>query len=90
MNRLQPLATREDLFVTLNAESHIDPALIERRMDYVHPKYNERSIAAQHRWSEISSVDRRTHFAGAYWNYGFHEDGLVSGLRVARALGAKW
>jgi predicted NAD/FAD-binding protein len=59
-------------------------------MDYVHPKYNERSIAAQHRWSEISSVDRRTHFAGAYWNYGFHEDGLVSGLRVARALGAKW
>lgn len=90
MNRLQPLATREDLFVTLNAESHIDPALIERRMDYVHPKYNERSIEAQHRWSEISSVDRRTHFAGAYWNYGFHEDGLVSGLRVARALGAKW
>ncbi len=90
MNRLQPLATKEDLFVTLNGEGHIDPELVERRMDYVHPKYNDRSIAAQNRWQEISRVDRRTHFAGAYWGYGFHEDGLVSGLRVAQALGARW
>ncbi len=90
MNRLQPLATQEDLFVTLNAESEINPELIERRMDYTHPKYNERSSLAQDRWQEISRVDRRTHFAGAYWGYGFHEDGLVSGLRVARILGAQW
>lgn len=90
MNRLQPLDTREDLFVTLNAGSTIDTQWIEQRMDYTHPQYTHRSVAAQDRWHEISRVDRRTHFAGAYWGYGFHEDGLVSGLRVARVLGAQW
>lgn len=90
MNRLQPLATEEDLFVTLNATDEIDPELIEERMDYTHPQYDDRSVVAQGRWHEISRIDRRTHFAGAYWGYGFHEDGLVSGLRVAQALGARW
>ena len=44
---------------------------------------------AQLRAGEISGVNR-THFAGAYWSYGFHEDGMASGLRVCRELGTPW
>jgi len=51
-------------------------------MTYYHPLYNKAAIQAQSRWSEISGV-KRTHFCGAYWFYGFHEDGLNSALRVA-------
>ena len=47
------------------------------------------AIRAQQRWREVSGVNR-THYCGAYWLYGFHEDGLNSALRVARALGVEW
>jgi len=86
MNRLQSLRTEEDYCVTLNANGNIRHDKILRRMTYYHPLYNKEAIRAQSRWSEISGV-RRTHFCGAYWFYGFHEDGLNSALRVARALG---
>jgi predicted NAD/FAD-binding protein len=57
-------------------------------MTYRHPIYTRAAIQAQSRWSEISGVNR-THYCGAYWFYGFHEDGLNSALRVARALGVE-
>jgi uncharacterized protein len=53
---------------------------------YEHPLYTRDAIRAQERWDAISGV-RHTHFCGAYWFYGFHEDGVRSGLRVADALG---
>jgi predicted NAD/FAD-binding protein len=86
LNRLQSLAVPEDYCVTLNANGSIDPAKVLRRMVYHHPLYDGGAIQAQARWSEISGRNR-THFCGAYWFYGFHEDGLNSALRVARALG---
>ncbi|HEU4952609.1 MAG TPA: FAD-dependent oxidoreductase [Holophagaceae bacterium] len=89
MNRLQPLATGRDLFVSLNAEDHVDEAKVLRKLTYEHPRYTREAVAAQTRWPELSGADR-LHFAGAYWRYGFHEDGLWSGLRVARSLGAGW
>lgn len=89
MNRLQPLATAQDLFVSLNPEGLVAEDRIHRRLVYEHPRFDLAALAAQRRWSEISGRDR-LHFAGAYWRYGFHEDGLWSGLRVARALGAPW
>ena len=89
MNRLQPLSTAEDLFVSLNAEGQVEEGQVLRRMLYEHPRYTREAIAAQARWREISGVDR-IHYAGAYWRYGFHEDGLWSGLRVAESLGAGW
>jgi len=85
MNRLQSLDTAETYCVTLNAAASIDPDKIIRRMLYYHPVYNREAIRAQARWKEISGL-RRTHFCGAYWGYGFHEDGVNSALRVARAL----
>jgi predicted NAD/FAD-binding protein len=86
MNRLQSLETPEDYCVTLNAASAIDPARVVRSLVYDHPLYTRQAIHAQSRWHEISGANR-THFCGAHWLYGFHEDGLNSGMRAARALG---
>jgi len=85
MNRLQSLKTAEDYCVTLNGEDAINPAKVLRTIVYHHPLYTQEAVHAQNRWSEISGQNR-THYCGAYWFYGFHEDGLNSALRVARAL----
>jgi predicted NAD/FAD-binding protein len=93
MNRLQPLATRQDWFVSLHAEDLLEPEAIAGRYDYEHPRYTREAIHAQSRWAEVSgpaSVHGRTHYAGAYWGYGFHEDGVRSGIKVARDLGVAW
>ncbi len=58
-------------------------------MRYEHPVYSVAATAAQQRHGDISGV-RRTHYCGAYWGYGFHEDGVTSALRVCRALGVSW
>ena len=89
MNRLQGLVTREDYCVSLNAEELLDPSRVLARMTYHHPRYTREAIAAQRRWDRISGV-HRAHFCGAYWGYGFHEDGLNSALRVAARLGVAW
>lgn len=88
MNRLQSLGTRENYCVTLNADSIIRPDKVLRRMVYHHPRFDQAAIAAQSRWSEISGQNR-THYCGAYWFYGFHEDGVRSAMRVAEALGVR-
>jgi len=86
MNRLQNLSAREDYCVSLNADDLLDASrVIERMIDH-HPLYTREAIAAQRRWSQVSGA-HRAHFCGAYWGYGFHEDGLNSALRVAERLG---
>jgi predicted NAD/FAD-binding protein len=85
MNRLQNLDTPERYLVTLNSTDRISPGKILRRMSYQHPLYTLDAIRAQQRWSEISGLDR-IHYCGAYWGYGFHEDGYRSALRVAQQL----
>ena len=57
--------------------------------DRRHPQRHREALRAQSRWAEISGQNR-THFCGAYWFYGFHEDGLNSAIRVARSLGVDW
>ena len=89
LNRLQGLRTPEQFCVTLNPTSGIDDSKVLRRLTYQHPLYDHRALRAQERWAEVSGV-KRTHFCGAYWFYGFHEDGLRSALRVASALGVEW
>jgi len=86
MNRLQSLRVPEQFCVTLNSNDHVRPEKVVRRLTYSHPLYTREAIAAQKRWNEISGKNR-THFCGAYWFYGFHEDGLNSAMRVARAGG---
>ena len=72
--------------VTLNRTEAIDPERIKGRFTYGHPQFNPRSPEVQVRHSEISGINR-THYCGAYWGYGFHEDGVNSGLQVARWFG---
>ena len=86
MNNLQRLRTKEHYFVTLNRGEEIDPATVIRRIAYDHPVYTKEGVSAHARWDEISGSGHRTHFCGAYWGWGFHEDGVVSALRACREL----
>lgn len=86
MNRLQSLVAPRTHCVTLNGVQDVDPASLLYRTTYRHPVYTLEGMRAQSRWSEISGP-RRTHFCGAYWGYGFHEDGVRSAAAVARSLG---
>ncbi|MBS0320757.1 MAG: FAD-dependent oxidoreductase [Proteobacteria bacterium] len=79
MNILQRLAAPDTYCVTLNATADVDPRKVLRTMTYDHPLFTPAGIAAQKRHAEISGV-RRTHYCGAYWRYGFHEDGVVSAM----------
>ena len=88
MNRLQSLAAPVDFFVTLNLSAAIDPAQVIRSIDYAHPVFTPQGAAAQRRWAEISG-HRHTHYCGAYWRWGFHEDGVWSALRITERLGGR-
>ena len=85
MNILQGIQAPETFCVTLNDTDSINPARILGRFNYAHPQFTVEGVRAQERWSEINGVNS-TWFCGAYWRNGFHEDGLVSGLRVADAI----
>jgi len=89
MNRLQNLTAKERYCVTLNQNTQIDKDAMLRDLNYAHPLYTLDAIRAQRRWHEISGK-RGLHFCGAYWFYGFHEDGLNSAIRVAKSLGVEW
>ena len=89
MNLLQGIDAPQPLVVTLNRTDAIDPAKVLRRMNYAHPVYTHASVAAQARKLEIQG-QRNTWFAGAYWGWGFHEDGMRSAVEVARGLGVAW
>lgn len=86
MNRLQPLPTRTDLFVTLNPGNDFSTGSVVADMSYDHPLFDSAAIAAQREMWRIQG-GRRTWFAGAWLGYGFHEDGLQSGLEVAERIG---
>ena len=88
MNRLQRLQTPTTYCVTLNLTEQIDPARIISVHDYAHPVFTPEGVAAQARHGEISGV-ARTHYCGAYWRWGFHEDGVWSAQQAlaARARG---
>jgi predicted NAD/FAD-binding protein len=85
MNLLQGIESPEPFIVTLNRTDAIEPARTLRRMSYHHPVFDNASAAAQKRKSEIQG-HRRTWFAGAYWGWGFHEDGMRSAVDVVDAL----
>jgi predicted NAD/FAD-binding protein len=64
----------------------IDPGKMLRSFTYEHPAYTAEGVAAQARHDEVSGV-RRTHYCGAYWGWGFHEDGVVSAMRACERIG---
>ncbi len=83
LSRLQNHRSPTPILLTLNPTADIDGSQILRTFVYAHPGFSRASISAQQRFHEISGKNR-THFCGAYWGYGFHEDGVNSALAVAR------
>jgi len=86
MNILQGLGSPVEFCVTLNPTRTIDPAQTVCRLNYHHPVYTSRGTLMQKRHNEINGMNR-TYFCGAYWGYGFHEDGVNSALAVCRHFG---
>lgn len=86
MNRLQHLPVETPVLVTLNDQGVIDDDKVLAVMQYDHPFYDHDMLSAQKEWEKISG-QQRTYYAGAYWQNGFHEDGVVSALRVCEQLG---
>ena len=88
INRLQPLPFKTPVLVSLNPQREPAAEKVIAEFDYAHPIFDGQAIAAQSRLAEISGQGG-VWFSGAWNGYGFHEDGLKSGLRVANALGCK-
>lgn len=86
MNNLQPLKTNTPIIVTLNPSKEPDPKLIKNRYTFSHPVFDEPAIQAQNRIPEIQGTDR-IYYCGAWQRYGFHEDGLLSAVNVAKYFG---
>lgn len=86
MNILQGIQSDTTFCVSLNQSAGINPSKVLGRFTYAHPQYSLTAIAAQERWEELNGA-QHTFYCGAYWSNGFHEDGVVSALRVARSFG---
>lgn len=86
MNILQGIESEHTFCVSLNQTDAIDPDKILARFSYAHPQYSLAASAAQQRGEELQGR-QHSYFCGAYWANGFHEDGVVSALRVARHFG---
>lgn len=86
MNILQGLQSETTFCVSLNQTEDIAPDKILKRFRYAHPQYSQAGLLAQARWQELQGA-QNSYYCGAYWANGFHEDGVVSALRVAAAFG---
>jgi len=86
MNILQGIESDTTFCVSLNQSAGISPLKVLAKYTYAHPQFSLAAVAAQNRWSELDGR-QHTHYCGAYWANGFHEDGVVSALRVAAAFG---
>jgi len=89
MNNLQNLPAETPLFVTLNPGRAPNPALVHNSHIFSHPVFTRAAIAAQGKLGSIQGKNH-SHFCGAWTRYGFHEDGLMSGVAAAKDLGAAW
>lgn len=86
MNILQGIQSDTTFCVSLNQSAGISPFKVLAKYTYAHPQFSLKAVAAQGRWEELNGA-QHTYYCGAYWANGFHEDGVVSALRVARSLG---
>ena len=89
LNRLQPLPWKQPVIVSLNPARPIRPDALHGEWDYAHPVFDRAAVRAQARVPMLQGRSR-VWFFGAWTRYGFHEDGLMSGLAVAEGLRARW
>ena len=89
MNRLQGVSRRADYFVSVNGREQIAQQTVLRSIDYEHPLFDLAAIRAQAEVPALNTAavgSTHTYFAGAWQRYGFHEDGLLSAVEIARLL----
>ncbi|MEI6870868.1 MAG: FAD-dependent oxidoreductase [Verrucomicrobiota bacterium] len=88
MNSLQGVSERQNYFVSLNASERIAPEKILRRIEYEHPLFNLEAVAMQRELPRLNRIgpDQTTYFSGAWFKYGFHEDGFTSAVEAAEAI----
>lgn len=86
MNRLQGVSQRENYFVSLNCHERILPEKVLKRIAYEHPLFTLPAIRAQKELPKLNDLNQTTYYAGAWFKYGFHEDGFASALECARAI----
>jgi uncharacterized protein len=88
MNSLQGVSQHKNYFVSLNCHDRVAPEKVLRRIEYEHPLFDLAAIAAQKELPKLNSLsrDQTTYYAGAWFKYGFHEDGFTSALDCARAI----
>ena len=88
MNSLQGVSRSRNYFVSLNAHDRIAPETVLRRIEYEHPIFDLAAIAAQKELPQLNRLSpaQSTYYAGAWFKYGFHEDGFTSALECARAV----
>ncbi|TBN49551.1 NAD(P)/FAD-dependent oxidoreductase [Pseudomonas sp. BGI-2] len=86
MNILQGIQGDTTFCVSLNQSAGIEPSKVLAKFTYAHPQFSLTAVAAQNRWEELDGA-QHSYYCGAYWANGFHEDGVVSALRVARSFG---
>lgn len=86
INILQNLKSKKEYFVSLNETDSLDEVI--ERITYSHPQFDEEAIQAQKK-RELINGKNNTYFAGAYWRYGFHEDGLYSANTIAKEFGCE-
>lgn len=87
INALQNLKSKKEYFVSLNETQDIQNII--EKISYDHPQFNSNTIDMQKRKHEICG-ENNTYYVGAYWRYGFHEDGLLSATTVASKLGCNF
>jgi predicted NAD/FAD-binding protein len=85
LTRLQSLPGPRRFLLTLNDNGTVDPHKVVQRLNYAHPVYTRATIAAQQRHAEINGINR-SYYCGAYWGYGFHEDGVRSAIAACDAF----
>ena len=86
MNILQSLDSKTDFLVTLNSNNHVNPQKVIKTITYHHPLFTVAGIKAQ-KQKRLISGKNNTFYCGAYWGYGFHEDGVNSALDVCSFFG---
>jgi predicted NAD/FAD-binding protein len=85
MNRLQNIVAPEEFCVSLNATRYIQPEKIIQTFNYAHPQYTVESLHAQSRQAELNNHSGHVFYCGAYWGFGFHEDGVKSALDAIKS-----
>ena len=88
MNNLQNIDNSYPLFVTLNPNIEIKKSDIFAQFEYNHPIFDEKAVKAQSQIDQIQGIDN-IYFCGAYQSYGFHEDGIASGIRLLNKMNIK-